>query len=69
MLAASFLGALCRVQVQLADGDVVLAQVTAAEAAALSPGTPVRVRGAPGAGLRRARALTHRGHLERLRRP
>ena len=44
VLAASFLGALCRVQVQLADGDVVLAQVTAAEAVALSPGTRVRVR-------------------------
>jgi putative spermidine/putrescine transport system ATP-binding protein len=43
VLAASFLGALCRVQVQLADG-VVLAQVTAAEATALSPGTRVRVR-------------------------
>jgi putative spermidine/putrescine transport system ATP-binding protein len=43
VLAASFLGALCRVQVQLPGGEVVLAQLSAADAAALGPGTPVRV--------------------------
>jgi putative spermidine/putrescine transport system ATP-binding protein len=43
VLAASFLGSLCRVQVQLADDTLVLAQVSSAEVAHLAPGTPVRV--------------------------
>jgi putative spermidine/putrescine transport system ATP-binding protein len=43
VLAASFLGALCRVQVQLSGGEMVLAQMSAADAAALGPGSPVRV--------------------------
>jgi putative spermidine/putrescine transport system ATP-binding protein len=43
VLAVSFLGALCRVQVAAPDGTVVVAQVSASEAAALSPGTAVRV--------------------------
>jgi putative spermidine/putrescine transport system ATP-binding protein len=47
VLATGFLGALCRVQVQLAGGDVVLAQVSAADATDLAPGRPVRVEVAP----------------------
>jgi putative spermidine/putrescine transport system ATP-binding protein len=43
VLAVSFLGALCRVQVAAADDTVVVAQVSAPEAASLSPGTTVRV--------------------------
>ena len=43
VLAVSFLGALCRVQVAAGDGTVVVAQVSAAEASTLSPGTAVRV--------------------------
>ena len=43
VLAVSFLGALCRVQVAAAGDTVVVAQVSAAEASALSPGTAVRV--------------------------
>jgi putative spermidine/putrescine transport system ATP-binding protein len=43
VIAVSFLGALCRVQVALADGSLVVAQASAAEALALSPGTAVRV--------------------------
>jgi putative spermidine/putrescine transport system ATP-binding protein len=43
VLAASFLGSLCRVQVQLPDASVLLAQVGAAEMAHLAPGAPVRV--------------------------
>jgi putative spermidine/putrescine transport system ATP-binding protein len=43
VLAGSFLGALARVQVQLPSGDVLLAQVDAAEMPALTPGTPVRL--------------------------
>ena len=47
VLAVSFLGALCRVQVQLPGGGIALAQVSAAEAAALTPGTPARVEVRP----------------------
>ena len=47
VLAASFLGSLCRVQVQLAGGDILLAQVSAAEVTALPPGAAVRVGVAP----------------------
>jgi putative spermidine/putrescine transport system ATP-binding protein len=41
--AATFLGSLSRVEVELTDGTAVLAQVSTTEVAALSPGTPVRV--------------------------
>jgi putative spermidine/putrescine transport system ATP-binding protein len=47
VLAASFLGALCRVQVQLPGGEIVLAQVSAADVTALAPGSSVRVGVAP----------------------
>jgi putative spermidine/putrescine transport system ATP-binding protein len=47
VLALSFLGALCRVQVQLAGGGLVLAQVSAAAATTLTPGTAVRVEVSP----------------------
>ena len=47
VLAVSFLGALCRVQVAAADETVVVGQVSAAEASALSPGTAVRVEIVP----------------------
>ena len=47
VLAVSFLGSLCRVQVQLPGGDIVLAQVAAADVTALAPGSPVRVTAAP----------------------
>jgi putative spermidine/putrescine transport system ATP-binding protein len=47
VLATSFLGALCRVQVQLAGGGLVLAQVSAAAATTLTPGTAVRVEVSP----------------------
>jgi putative spermidine/putrescine transport system ATP-binding protein len=43
VVAASFLGSLSRVQVQLADETLVLAQVSSADVAHLAPGTPVRV--------------------------
>ena len=43
VVAATYLGALCRVQVELDDASLVLAQVSSAEIAELAPGTPVRV--------------------------
>jgi putative spermidine/putrescine transport system ATP-binding protein len=43
VLAVSFLGALCRIQVELPDRSVIVAQVSAAEASQFGPGTPVRV--------------------------
>jgi putative spermidine/putrescine transport system ATP-binding protein len=43
VLAVSFLGSMCRVQVQLPDGDLVVAQMSAANATQLTPGTAVRV--------------------------
>ncbi len=43
VLAVSFLGSMCRVQVQLPDGDIVVAQMSAADATQLTPGTAVRV--------------------------
>jgi len=43
VLAVSFLGSVCRVQVQLADGQLVGAQLAASEATGLAPGTSVDV--------------------------
>jgi len=43
VVAISFLGSLCRAQVALPSGDIVVCQMSAAEAAALAPGTAVRV--------------------------
>ena len=43
VIAVSFLGSLCRVQVALPDGALVVAQTSAAEGTAMSPGTAVRV--------------------------
>ncbi|MBO0868426.1 MAG: ABC transporter ATP-binding protein [Micromonosporaceae bacterium] len=43
VLAATFLGALCRVRVRLDDGTVLLAQVSSVDVTQLAPGTPVRV--------------------------
>ena len=47
VLAVSFLGSLGRVQVQLPDGDLVVAQVPATDVGGLAPGTAVRVTVAP----------------------
>jgi putative spermidine/putrescine transport system ATP-binding protein len=47
VLAASFLGALCRVQVEVPGGELIVAQVSAADAAGLTPGTAVRVKIVP----------------------
>jgi putative spermidine/putrescine transport system ATP-binding protein len=47
VLAVSFLGSVCRVQVQLPDGELVGAQVSAAEATELTPDTAVRVEFLP----------------------
>ena len=44
VLAVSFLGSLCRAQVQLGDGELIAAQLAAAESIGLSVGVPVRVR-------------------------
>lgn len=44
VVATNFLGSLCRVHVQLADGTRVLAQVSSPRAATLPPGTRVDVR-------------------------
>jgi putative spermidine/putrescine transport system ATP-binding protein len=43
VIAVSFLGALCRVQVGLPDGSLAVAQVPASDARQLAPGTAVRV--------------------------
>ena len=43
VVAVSFLGSVCRVQVELPGGDLVSAQTSPEEAAQLSPGTAVRV--------------------------
>ena len=43
VLAVSFLGSVCRVQVELPGGDLIGAQTSAADAENLSPGTAVRV--------------------------
>jgi len=43
VLAVSFLGSLCRVQVELPDRTVVVAQVPASEVGSLTPGTAVDV--------------------------
>jgi putative spermidine/putrescine transport system ATP-binding protein len=47
VVAVSFLGSLCRTQVRLADGALIVAQTAALDTAALSPGTAVRVEIAP----------------------
>ena len=47
VLDVSFLGSVCRAQVGLATGELVVAQVSAAEVALLTPGTAVRVSVAP----------------------
>ena len=47
VLAVSFLGSLGRVQVQLPDGTLVVAQVPATDVLELSPGTAVRVTVVP----------------------
>jgi putative spermidine/putrescine transport system ATP-binding protein len=43
VIAISFLGSVCRAQVRLADGNLVVAQMAAADAAGLIPGAAVRV--------------------------
>jgi putative spermidine/putrescine transport system ATP-binding protein len=43
VLAVSFLGSVCRVQVQVPDGEVVGAQMAAADVTGLQPGVAVRV--------------------------
>ena len=43
VLAVSFLGSVCRAQVALADGTIVVGQMSAAEAEGLAQGTAVRV--------------------------
>jgi putative spermidine/putrescine transport system ATP-binding protein len=47
VLAVSFLGSLGRVQVQLPDGDLVVAQIPATDVTGLAPGTAVRVTVVP----------------------
>jgi len=47
VLAVSFLGSLGRVQVQLPDGGLVVAQVPATDVTGLAPGTAVRVTVVP----------------------
>ena len=44
VLAVSFLGSLCRTQVQLGDGELIAAQLSAAESVGITVDTPVRVR-------------------------
>ncbi len=43
VVAVSFLGSVCRVQVELPGGELVGAQTTPEDAMALAPGTPVSV--------------------------
>jgi putative spermidine/putrescine transport system ATP-binding protein len=47
VVAVSFLGSVCRVQVELQSGEVLGAQTSASDAAGLAPGTAVRVSIAP----------------------
>jgi len=47
VVAISFLGSLCRAQVQLPSGELVGAQLSAAESAGLAVGAPVQVRVLP----------------------
>ncbi len=47
VIAVSFLGSLCRAQVQLPDETVVVGQMAAAESSGLYPGAPVRVEVVP----------------------
>jgi putative spermidine/putrescine transport system ATP-binding protein len=49
VVAISFLGSLCRVQVALPNGELVVAQTSAAQGTALSPGTAVQVHISPSA--------------------
>jgi putative spermidine/putrescine transport system ATP-binding protein len=43
VLAVSFLGSMCRIQVRLASGELIVAQMAAADVAGLAPGTAVLV--------------------------
>lgn len=43
IVAVSFLGSLCRAQVALPSGEIAVCQMSAADAASLTPGTAVRV--------------------------
>ena len=47
VLAVSFLGSVCRVQVELANGELIAAQLAPGDVAALEPGTHVAVRVMP----------------------
>jgi putative spermidine/putrescine transport system ATP-binding protein len=47
VVAVSFLGSLGRVQVELPDGDLIVAQVPATDVTGLAPGTAVRVTVVP----------------------
>jgi putative spermidine/putrescine transport system ATP-binding protein len=47
VLAVSFLGSLCRAQVALPDGTIVVAQMAAAESVGLHPGAAVSVSVVP----------------------
>ena len=47
ILATSFLGSVCRAQVGLADGSLIVAQMAAADVVGLTPGAGVRVSIAP----------------------
>lgn len=47
VIAVSFLGSLCRAQVSLPGGELAVAQLSAAEASALAPGTAVHVTVVP----------------------
>ena len=47
VLAVSFLGSLCRVQIGLADGNVLAAQTAVSDATGLTPGDAIRVSVAP----------------------
>jgi putative spermidine/putrescine transport system ATP-binding protein len=47
VVAVSFLGSMCRAQVGLPDGNVIVSQMAAVDAIGLIPGTPVRVNVRP----------------------
>ncbi|HEX9044075.1 MAG TPA: ABC transporter ATP-binding protein [Candidatus Limnocylindrales bacterium] len=47
VLAVSFLGSVCRAQVALPSGELAVAQMSAADASGLAPGTAVRVDVSP----------------------
>ena len=60
VVTVSFLGSIARVQVQLADGTLVLAQISSGEVAHFRHGDPVRVglKPTPGPRGRRLRPVT-----------